>query len=125
MTTHHQRMGLTGTGLDPERGRPRARSGSPNAGRFAERFWDKVEKTDGCWLWKGWSAGPRAAGDDWTSWENLYAHVYDGLIEAPDLFDDAAERFRDPFTTFDKWFLRIMAVALVLVIFAAIAGWLH
>lgn len=23
-----------------------------------ERFWSKVEKTDGCWLWKGATAGP-------------------------------------------------------------------
>ncbi len=20
---------------------------------FAERFWEKVEKTSGCWMWKG------------------------------------------------------------------------
>lgn len=107
-------QGRTGTGLDPERGRPLvARSGSTQAGHARPPA----------------RGGPpshlRAAGDDWTQWESLYQHVYDGVLDAPDLFDDAAERFRDPFTTFDKWFVRIMAVALAFIVFAALAGWLR
>jgi hypothetical protein len=62
---------------------------------FAKRFWAKVHKTDGCWLWTGarlqfkkrWSygsigLGPRGAGTipaHRASWEMVHGPVPDGL----------------------------------------------
>lgn len=47
------------------RGRARSRaSGHTNVRPLADRFWEKVRKTDGCWYWTGASA-------------NGYGYIYD------------------------------------------------
>ena len=50
-----------------------------------ERFWDKVEKTDGCWLWTGCCDGG-GYGQIWDLERMRKAHrvswkIYNGLIE--------------------------------------------
>lgn len=50
-------------------------------------------------------------------------YVYD-LADDPYARRDFPDAFRDPFTRFDTWLLRGCAVALIFVVFAALAGWL-
>ena len=44
-----------------------------------ERFWDKVEKTETCWLWTGWTDhkgyGVIAAGDCHSNGSTVQAHI--------------------------------------------------
>jgi len=39
------------------RASPNKTKGGKDMATLAERFWVKVEKTDGCWLWKGSASG--------------------------------------------------------------------
>jgi hypothetical protein len=38
------------------------------------RFWEKVEKSDGCWLWRAWVTKDGYGGFRWTTGENMRAH---------------------------------------------------
>ena len=40
-----------------------------------QRFWEKVEKSDGCWLWKS-AFGTRGYGLFWNVGKNIYAHRF-------------------------------------------------
>lgn len=59
-----------------------------DAGQFAVRFWARVEKTDGCWLWRGYAMhkgygvihrGRRPARAHRVAWELTYGPIPAGL----------------------------------------------
>lgn len=53
------------------------RLGNAYAQRFKtiqERFWEKVEKTEGCWLWKSAISSTLGHGTLWVNGGNQYAH---------------------------------------------------
>lgn len=45
-----------------------------------ERFWEKVERTDECWLWKG-AAGPHGYGTFWVAGKYYRAHRFAWQLE--------------------------------------------
>lgn len=104
MTTHHQ--GATGTRLDAERGRPRARSASP-----------RREGAGG-----SVTAAARAARQERAPLvlERVY-QAHDGVPEPYD--HDAEGDFRDPWTRTDWLLVLVLGAIVALGIFAGFGGW--
>lgn len=60
-----------------------------HAFKVADRFWLSVEKTEGCWLWKGakssqgygqFGIGPRMVRPNRLAWELTYGEIPTGLL---------------------------------------------